>query len=76
MAGSGKWIFGESNLFGVIFRLGTGECFSDAQFGAYFLVVLRLFLFLVLVFEAFLLGFFFFLGLGYFKEGVAGEVVG
>jgi hypothetical protein len=69
MGGSGKWIFGESNLFGVIFRLGTGECFSDAQFGAYFLVFLRLFLFLVLVFEAFLLGFFFRLGLFLGRRG-------
>ena len=43
-----------------------GDVFCDAQFGAYFLVILRLFLFLLLVFEAFLLGISFFVRLGLF----------
>jgi hypothetical protein len=40
------------------------DVFFDAQFGANFLVVLRLFLFLVVVFEAFLLGVSYFVRLG------------
>jgi hypothetical protein len=55
-------------LFGVIFPIGNWWMFfCDAQFGTFFLVILRLFLFLVLVFEAFLLGVSFFVRLGLFS---------